>query len=299
MRCLIDARVLNDPSPGGVTRVARQLIEKMKKDPALQCTILDSRFSILGIPLPNKLLALLTWLRLTSIDRPVKGRYDRLFLPNIAMVGKPKIPYTLLIHDLSFLIEPRWFSWKSRLWHRMTRAKELMRGATTLLAVSEHTKQDLVRLLDVPSEHIQVIPLSIDVHSIEVEPLPKELVGARYFLMLGAGDQRKNIECVIAAFEELKKEAAFADVKLVTCGEGNRPSDALLGTLQRHASALLYPSWYEGFGLPLHDAAAFGTPVIASTAGALPETAPPKTIFVPPFKPHLWNEALRRFSTKK
>jgi glycosyltransferase involved in cell wall biosynthesis len=68
---------------------------------------------------------------------------------------------------------------------------------------------------------------------------------------------------------------------------------ALLSTLMKNASALLYPSWYEGYGLPLHEAAAHGTPIIASTSGALPETAPPGTHFVPPFKPHLWTQAMQ------
>jgi glycosyltransferase involved in cell wall biosynthesis len=65
----------------------------------------------------------------------------------------------------------------------------------------------------------------------------------------------------------------------------------------KHASVFLYPSWYEGFGLPLHEAARFGTPCIASTAGALPETAPEGTHFAPPGKPHLWKKALEMVLT--
>ena len=61
----------------------------------------------------------------------------------------------------------------------------------------------------------------------------------------------------------------------------------------QHAAAFLYPSWYEGFGLPLHEAARFGTPCISSTVGALPETAPHNTLFAPPSKPHLWTVALK------
>jgi glycosyltransferase involved in cell wall biosynthesis len=79
----------------------------------------------------------------------------------------------------------------------------------------------------------------------------------------------------------------------VTIG-GTHPfqSRAQLQTLYAQASCVAYPSWYEGFGIPLHEASVYGTPCISSTAGALPETAPPGTLFAPPQKPHLWVEAL-------
>ncbi|MSR85127.1 glycosyltransferase, partial [Candidatus Uhrbacteria bacterium] len=71
------------------------------------------------------------------------------------------------------------------------------------------------------------------------------------------------------------------------------PSDSAIATLMKHASTFLYPSWYEGFGIPLHEAARFGTPCISSTASALPETAPAGTIFADPAKPHHWAEGLK------
>ena len=77
------------------------------------------------------------------------------------------------------------------------------------------------------------------------------------------------------------------------CVRLNRPADVAVNTLMKYASAFLYPSWYEGFGIPLHEAAWFGTPCIASTSGALSETAPKGTLFAPPFKPQLWTDALR------
>ena len=110
------------------------------------------------------------------------------------------------------------------------------------------------------------------------------------------------------AVEDLRREKDFSDLELILVGAGlvppplvdgswvhhiQRPSDSELAALYSNASAFLYPSWYEGYGLPLHEAAAFGTPRIASTAGALPETAPPGTLFADPAKPHHWAEALK------
>ncbi len=253
---------------------------------------------------PNKLVAFATWMRLTSFNRLIPGNFDVMFLPNLEMVGRPKIPYVLLVHDLSFLIEPRWFSAKTRLWHRVARAEELIRGADALLAVSERTKEDLVRLLGIPLERIERIPLGLT-NQVHITHHTSHIMGKTenerpYFLVLGGNDPRKNAACAMRAFEELRK---IVDVRLIVVGADfkpapgvthiPRPSDEALRSLMREATALLYPSWYEGFGLPLHEAATFGTPIIASTAGALPETAPMGTVFFPPFKPHLWTQAMR------
>jgi len=304
MRCLIDGRVFLDRQPGGVTRVASKLIPAMVEAgrehawtmgttgvgvlPSIDAG--DTNVAPTHTSIPNKLVAFGTWTRLTSFDRLIPGEFDVLFLPNLEMVGRPKIPYVLLVHDLSFLVEPRWFIPKTRLWHVVARDKELIRGAHALLTVSERTKQDLVRLLDIVPQKIQTLPLGLTNDS----PPPTDSQNpGRFFLVLGGNDPRKNVACVQAAFDALKKESAYQDVRLVIVGGDRRPSDGELASLMRDAAALLYPSWYEGFGLPLHEAAQCGRPLIASTAGALPETAPRGTVFVPPFKPHLWLQAMR------
>lgn len=329
MRCLIDARVLTDPNPGGVTRVASALINKIieinqndsftlittgiKKPPAppthyLPTPLAGGLLSYSHLFIPNKLLALATSTGFTSLDRLTKN-HDVLFLPNLEMVSTPKIPYALLIHDLSFLIEPTWFSLKGRLWHIVTRAKSLIRNADVIFAVSTHTKQDLINHLGIEQKKIRVLPLGNTQISDTNEPLPPHLQNTRYFLALGTNDPRKNLTCITTAFQELLKNPTFSHTKLVLIGTPPlhsqysipdtryyflpRPSDALLSALMKNATALLYPSWYEGYGLPLHEAAIHKTPIIASTSGALPETAPPGTLFVPPFKPHLWTQAMR------
>lgn len=342
MRCLIDARVLTDPNPGGVTRLAYSLIQELinqapKEDVFALVTsgfkktvhpIPDTRYPIPDsrISFPNKLIALSTFLGLTSLDRLASMRwlhdsrfeihdsFNVLFLPNLEMVGRPRLPYALLIHDLSFYLEPKWFSLKSRLWHRVARARMLIENANALFTVSDHTKQDLVDHFRVDEKNIQTLPIQVPPLPQTQEALPLELKRGEYFLVLGANDPRKNVSCVIQAFQELLKQSNGHEIKLVLIGTPpsdsrfsildsryfciSRPSDALLSTMMRHASALLYPSWYEGFGLPLHEAHVYGTPIIASTSGALPETAPPGTLFVPPFKPHLWTQAMRHILTQ-
>lgn len=333
MRWFIDARSLTDSTQGGVSRVTRGIvsafIENASDDEIILVTTGSMGACIDGeggmtpplqgkncrhvhIRMPNKLWSLLCLMRIASLDRAVErkvGKIDGVFLPNLGFVGPLHRPYTLLLHDLSFLIEPRWFSRKMRLWHRAVDAKKLIRGAASLLAVSETTKRDAVRLLGIPEGRISVIPIGSTLSVGAGSPRPPteaERTGRgdpaptspRYVLILGATDPRKNTRTALLAVEELRKEPAFADLEAVVVGGTIRPTDAELASLYTNAAVFLYPSWYEGYGLPLHEAASFGTPCIASTAGALPETAPAGTIFADPAKPHHWVEALRLALTR-
>lgn len=306
MHGLIDGRVFIDPVPGGVTRVAQHLITSI-----LQQTQTQDEFTIVTtglrrptlpfnashthVPIPNKLLALTTHAHIMRFDQLARRSFDVLFLPNLEMTGKPKLPYALLVHDLSFLIEPRWFKAKSRLWHYITHAKSLMRNADALFTVSERTKNDLQTYLHIPSERIQVLPIGATLNTDTVHPVMSSapLPPTPYFLVLGENDPRKNVSCVTQAFKMLQQDPLYKDVHLVVTGGNFRPSDQELKELIRNSAGLLYPSWYEGFGLPLHEAAQHHIPIIASTAGALSETAPLGTLFAPPFKPHLWTQAMR------
>ena len=318
MKILVDARPLIDASSGGVRRVGIGLIQALiKNNPDWEFVLattgrkkkdlpflLPKNARHEHLPYPNKLISLFCLSGLVSFDQLFsKERIDRLFLCNLGFFGRPKVPYLLLVHDISFLIEPKWFSKKARLWHKAVRAKKSISGAQHLFAVSERTRQDLMEYCAIPPSHITHIELGTSVLS----ELTKKQVEGRYVLALGGNDLRKNAGCAIEAVNALRSLSEFQDVRLVLIGgnpvfdmqdkqEGRviylRPSDAELASLYKYASAFLYPSWYEGFGLPLHEAAQFGTPCIAATAGALPETAPKGTLFALPSKPQFWQSAL-------
>lgn len=312
MKILVDARAIVDPTGGGVSRVARAIVTAYTEafpDDEIVCVTtgwtrpelpgeLRSRKNVTHrhLRVPNKLFSLMAMFGFSlATSYELRATFDALFLPNLGFVGAlPRgVPTVLLLHDLSFLIEPRWFSWKQRLWHRAVRAKTLIRSATRLLAVSETTKRDAMRLLGIPAKKIMVIPVGKTLHAETPSLISSTVVSGRFILALGSCDPRKNSSTAIAAVHALRKEKGFEDMELILLGKKNRPSDEELAALYANAAAFLYPSWYEGYGLPLHEAATFGTSRIASTSGALPETAPPGTLFANPAKPHHWTEALR------
>ena len=348
-RFLIDARPIVDPRGGGVRNVAEQVIKSILdtnaqadyffvttgfKKPLLPDWIIRNEHAHhIHIAWPNKLWSAAAMFGAVTLDGeagkqlPVEeGRskkFDKVLILNLGFTGFLETPYALLLHDLSFVINPKWFTFKTRLWHMIAvNPKELIRRAQKLFSVSETTARDAERIYGVSAKEIAVVrpgvrssqlvgeSVSQSVSSYALRPTP-------YALVLGAGNPRKNVPTAIKAFEILKREPEFSNLELVVIGEKQKrgargegreittpvafnaidyrlpTTDSELDSLYANASVFLYPSWYEGYGLPLHEAARFNTPCIASTDGALPETAPEGTIFVPPSKPHLWAKAIR------
>lgn len=321
MTILIDARPLCISNPGGVTRLTKQLLDELFVADTKNSYVLGTT-GIHSPPLPwannlwhqqihrrapNKLISGLAALKIVSFEhwmRPMKA--DLLFLPNIGFVGKPRLPYVLLVHDLTFLTEPRWYSLHGRLWHKAVHAIELLKRATHLVTISTYVKEDLKRQLGIPNERMTVLSFTPRIYG-SLKELPPTLTGKRYILALGAKDFRKNARATIRAWRMLRAEKPFADVELVLIGGCpsdvrtippdlhcfTRPTDDALATLYKNAAVFSYPSWAEGYGIPLHEAAHFQTPCVASSGSALEETAPSGTLFIPPEKPHLLAEALK------
>lgn len=326
MKILFDARPLTIPSPGGVTRLTRSLLQALvealpaetfyfgttgqKKLDLGICLPPHSQQLHLGWP--NKCVSSLTSLGLRSFEQFFSHeKPDLLILPNNGHVGFPQIPYGLIVHDLSFLVEPTWFNQRGRIWHTLVHARRVMTEATRLFAVSDWTKFALMLHLGIPAEKIDVLPIPRQPQTIPPGPLPDIVRGKRYVLCLGRKDTRKNARCVVEAVKQLHTQADYQDLYLVIVGGHSetfsdprfivlpRVSDEMLYALYRDAAAFLYPSWYEGLGLPLHEAALFGTPSIASSVTALPDTAPTGTLFASPAKPQHWTSALRLLLEKK
>lgn len=292
MKILVDGRPLQDRRSGGVRRLAEGLLPALKQSaPDIEWTVGTTgttRYTEANIhvPMPNKILSALFALRISSIDMHFNNaKADAMLFFNLGFSGPVSIPYALIVHDLSFLIEPEWFRPRSRLWHKLVAPRWMIRHASRIFAVSEQTKRDLIRLLGIDEQRISVIPLGID--ELPEEKAPKQPPQGKFVLVIGDGDPRKNIS---VALEAAKQNG----IEVILTGKNGKKitDDAELAWLYKNACAFLYPSWYEGFGIPLHEAARYGTPIIASSAAPLPETAPQGTLFAAPEKPHHWVKAL-------
>jgi len=207
------------------------------------------------------------------------------------------------VHDLAIYLHPEWFP-GGQFFSRRLVVPASLRRATRLIAVSESTKNDLRRIFLVPSERIAVIHEGVEPPPPEAWdlPAPKGLEKP-YLLFLGTVEPRKNVEGLVKAYESLaerfpklvgetelviaggrgwKSEKAFAAIAAANKRFGQSgPRVRALGyvpdeeklALMARALAFVFPSRYEGFGLPVLEAMTLGVPVITSNVSSLPEIA--------------------------
>lgn len=232
------------------------------------------------------------------------------FAPDLRPVStSKKVAKIITVHDLSFIRYPQFFSFKTRLWHRLLRPKREIGNASRIIAVSEFTKQELLSVYNVPENKITVIHEGVD-EGMGLQPLsPSEQIKinkkyglpADYFLFLATIEPRKNLIRMIKAFRTFKSSNQNS-IKLVLAGIKNPgifrdikiahdPDIILSGYIApedkayvfQKARAFIYPSIYEGFGLPLLEAMKSGTPIITSSSASMPEIAADTAIYVNPF----------------
>ncbi|MBM3135429.1 MAG: glycosyltransferase family 4 protein [Chloroflexi bacterium] len=233
-------------------------------------------------------------------------------------------PSVVTVYDLSFWRTPERFPAAQRLYLR-TLTRLSMRRAARVIAISQSTKRDLVELLGVPAERVRVVPLAIED---EFRPVTDTAVLAdlrrrrglpeHMILYVGTLEPRKNLVTLLEAYARWGAaspetpwpplvlaggkgwgyEAIFATVERLGLGQAVLfPGFVPHGELPLWYSAadvFVYPSLYEGFGLPVLEALACGTPVITSNVSSLPEVAGEAGLLVDPTDADALAEALRR-----
>ncbi len=262
-----------------------------------------ANFRLRAVPLSDRWTTIL-WqrLRLPVPVQLVTGRLDLFHSPDFVLPPTGRTPTILTVHDLSFLRVPECFvpAFRRYLEGAVGRA---VRRARRILADSESTRRDLIELLEVEPERVTVLYPGVEprfrpVRDVEVLRRVRHRYGlpGRFILGLGTLQPRKNFVGLMDAFARLLAagDPALADLHLVIVGgpgwmhdgiaarvtatglEGrvHLPGfveDADLPAVYSLASAFAFPSWYEGFGLPLLEAMACGTPVVAADNSSLPE----------------------------
>jgi glycosyltransferase involved in cell wall biosynthesis len=219
-----------------------------------------------------------------SLPRALRALGAELCHTQYALPLRPPCPCVVTVHDVSFAREPALMGWKDRLVFRRV-VPRAVRSAARVLTVSERTKRDLLELYGVAAEKVVVTPNGVD-------PAFTPGPGSHdYALAVGAIQERKNqlaaLEAAQAAGLPLvvagpEKDAALAG-ELRRRGarlEGYVEVDRLV-ELYRGAACLVQASRFEGFGLPVLEAMACGTPVVAVPEPALREVAGDAAILVP------------------
>jgi glycosyltransferase involved in cell wall biosynthesis len=210
-------------------------------------------------------------------------RLDVLHCPTYYAPVSQSVPLVVTVHDLAVWREPEAFG-------RWTRAyvpravPRVLRGAARVIAVSEFTRGELVERVGLPEERIRVVPNAVE----DVFTHAGEAAGGEYVLAVGTIEPRKNLARLAAAVGraglELRVagEPGWGDVPLDGVRRLGRVGDEELARLYRGALCLAYPSLYEGFGIPVLEAMACGTPVVTSRGGGTEEVAGGAAVLVDP-----------------
>jgi len=244
----------------------------------------------------------------------------------IGLPAKKVCPQVVTIHDLIPYIYPETVG-KKYLQVFLQRMPWIMENTDAIITVSEHSKEDIIDVFHYPAEKIHVI---YEAPEPVYQLLPKaESIAAlreygidkKYILYVGGFGPRKNVRGLLVAFAKVCREIP-GDYLLVCPGnwqrEGNCSDEliAALGLTERvifpgyvpvnhlpwfysGAELFVYPSFYEGFGLPVLEAMACGTPVVASTTSSLPEVAGNAALLIDPHDTHHLAEAMYEVLTDK
>lgn len=268
--------------------------------------IWPKNFQFKVIPLPR------LWTQLGLALRTFLDPIGILFVPahTFPLIHKPGLKIVMTIHDLGAEYLPAMHQLKQKLYLDFI-TKYQLKSATKLIAVSKSTKKDLIKRTQIPEKNIEVIYEGINRDQFKpvkndslINTLNKyDLAKRKYFLFVGTIQPRKNLKRLIEAFKVLTLDSG--DLQLVLVGSkgwqsdeiyelpsklGIKPRVKFLGhikdqelvALYSGAVALLYPSLYEGFGLPILEAMNCGCPVITSNISSMPEIVGNAALLVNP-----------------
>ena len=228
-------------------------------------------------------------------------------------------PEVVTVHDLFAAVEPRWFSARTG-WQLRTAQRRAARSATRVIAVSECTRRDLIERFAIAEDKISVVYNGVDHQRFEPAEVDAEAVARRFgvpcpfVLCVGSLMPWRNAPRLLRAVARFGYGLLFVGRDIW----GNDPTQRIatergwdwarftgyvsnddLPTLYASAAVFAYPSLYEGFGIPPLEAMACGTPVVASTAGALPEVLGDAALLVDPYDERALAEAIQAAATDR
>ena len=283
----------------------------------------EAAWHTLRLPLHNRLLESV-WENLLVPAASLRNGFDLIHFPRFA-VPRLRVGRTVVtVHDLSYHHHPEALVPRARRYFEAVTAKAVAR-ADAVIAVSNRTRQDLLDLYPIPPERVHVVH-----NGVESRFCPDDREAAReriqrsyglqeeYFLFMGTLEPRKNVVGLLKAYA-IFLESDRSRIPLILAGGKGWMYDEIFQTaeslglgdrvrfrghvpgedqpdLYRAARAFVYPSLYEGFGLPVVEAMACGLPVVTSNTSSLPEVAGDAALLVDPASPEAIAEAMTRLA---
>jgi glycosyltransferase involved in cell wall biosynthesis len=271
-----------------------------------------------GVPMGRGAIARHLWEQFHLPGLARRHGVDWLYNPiNTAPLGVKR--QVVVIHDAAFLTPQASQTLAFRAAYTQL-VRRIVQQAHGVITVSEFSRGELITRLGARPEQVRVVPNGV---SPGFRPMPTDHVRAahglpdRYLLFVGSLEPRKNLRTLLAAVRRLAESGRLDDHRLVLvgCAGANFRDDGLaqaiaeagplvqrlgyvadqdLPALYAGASAFIYPSLYEGFGLPPLEAMACGAPVIASDATALPEVVGEAGLLFPPHDVDALADAIQR-----
>jgi glycosyltransferase involved in cell wall biosynthesis len=299
---LFDAHQIGTGQAGNET-YARELLGALRGCAELEVLALahrGTRDAVLGAPVRVRRVPRNGWLRLVSMGilgrrRDVDVVHSMYYQP--PLTGRPTV---VSIHDVSFERFPEFFSRRQLVKNRLL-IREAARRASMVVTISHHARREIVELYGVDPDRVAVVPGGVARAFLAATSAENYRAAGDPLRILSVGtlEPRKNLLRLIEAVDRVRRNRpvqlrvvgpAGHQAREIRARLGERSDVQLLGYVSeralvdeyRSADIFAYPSVYEGFGLPVVEAMACGTPVMTSSGGSLPEVAGDAALVVNP-----------------